>query len=35
MKHADMAMYVAKQAGKNSYRFYPVEPVGEANPRAA
>src|SRR2546425_529343 len=40
MKHADMAMYAAKQAGKNSYRFYPVEPVGEvtyerANPSAA
>jgi len=40
MKHADMAMYAAKQAGKNSYRFYPVEPAGEAvyertNPRAA
>jgi diguanylate cyclase (GGDEF)-like protein/PAS domain S-box-containing protein len=40
MKHADMAMYAAKQAGKNSYRFHPVEPVGEASyertsPRAA
>jgi diguanylate cyclase (GGDEF)-like protein/PAS domain S-box-containing protein len=40
MKHADMAMYAAKEAGKNSYRFYLVEPVGEAtyertNPRAA
>jgi len=40
MKHADMAMYAAKEAGKNSYRFYPVEPVGEAtyertNPSAA
>ncbi|HKC31196.1 MAG TPA: diguanylate cyclase, partial [Burkholderiales bacterium] len=40
MKHADMAMYAAKQAGKNSYRFYPVEAVGEAtyertNPSAA
>ena len=22
MKHADMAMYAAKQAGKNAYRFY-------------
>ena len=29
MKHADMAMYAAKEAGKNSYRFYPVEPVSE------
>ncbi len=29
MKHADMAMYAAKEAGKNSYRFYPVEPVRE------
>ena len=40
MKHADMAMYAAKQAGKNSYRFYPVEAAGEVtyertNPRAA
>jgi len=40
MKHADMAMYAAKQAGKNSYRFYPVEAVSEVtyertNPRAA
>jgi len=40
MKHADMAMYAAKQAGKNSYRFYPVEAVGEVtyertNPSAA
>jgi len=40
MKHADMAMYAAKEAGKNSYRFYLVEPVSEAtyertNPRAA
>ena len=22
MKHADMAMYVAKQAGKNTFHFY-------------
>jgi len=28
MKHADMAMYAAKQAAR-IYRFYPVEPVGE------
>jgi len=40
MKHADMAMYAAKQAGKNSYRFYPVEAAGEVtyertNPSAA
>ena len=40
MKHADMAMYAAKQAGKNSYRFYPVEAVSEVtyertSPRAA
>jgi diguanylate cyclase (GGDEF)-like protein/PAS domain S-box-containing protein len=40
MKHADMAMYAAKEAGKNSYRFYPVEPAGEVtyertNPSAA
>jgi diguanylate cyclase (GGDEF)-like protein/PAS domain S-box-containing protein len=29
MKHADMAMYVAKQAGKNAYRFYAEAPAGE------
>jgi diguanylate cyclase (GGDEF)-like protein len=29
MKKADAAMYVAKQAGKNTYRFY-VEPAGAA-----
>ena len=27
MKHADMAMYAAKQAGKNTYRFYSSGPA--------
>jgi diguanylate cyclase (GGDEF)-like protein/PAS domain S-box-containing protein len=33
MKHADMAMYAAKQAGKNTYRFYSSGPA--ANEPAA
>src|SRR2546426_10475150 len=40
MKHADMAMYAAKQAGKKSYRVYPLRAGSEVpyephNPRAA
>jgi len=27
MKHADTAMYAAKQAGKNTYRFYASAPA--------
>jgi diguanylate cyclase (GGDEF)-like protein len=27
MKHADTAMYAAKQAGKNTYRFYASVPA--------
>lgn len=27
MKHADMAMYDAKQAGKNGFRFFSGEPA--------
>jgi GGDEF domain-containing protein len=27
MKKADKAMYTAKEAGRNQFRFYPVESV--------
>jgi hypothetical protein len=33
MKHADTAMYSAKQAGKNAYRFFASSPA--ANDHAA
>jgi len=26
IKYADTAMYAAKQAGRNCYRFYPLDP---------
>jgi diguanylate cyclase (GGDEF)-like protein len=34
MKHADMAMYAAKQAGKNALRFYAAGEVAEARLRS-
>jgi len=34
MKHADMAMYSAKQAGKNALRFYGSGEVTEARVRS-
>jgi diguanylate cyclase (GGDEF)-like protein len=34
MKHADMAMYSAKQAGKNALRFYACGEVTEARVRS-
>ncbi|HEY6820795.1 MAG TPA: PAS domain S-box protein [Burkholderiales bacterium] len=34
MKHADMAMYAAKQAGKNALRFYASGEVAEARVRS-
>jgi diguanylate cyclase (GGDEF)-like protein len=34
MKHADMAMYSAKQAGKNALRFYATGEVTEARERS-
>ena len=35
MKHADMAMYAAKQAGKNALRFYAAGEVAEARLRSS
>ena len=34
MKHADTAMYRAKQCGKNRYRFFGGEPAGSSEPGA-
>ena len=35
MKHADTAMYAAKQAGKNTLRFYSAIPANDAGLRSA
>jgi diguanylate cyclase (GGDEF)-like protein len=35
MKHSDMAMYAAKQAGKNTFRFYSSGPAANDPERQA